>query len=489
MAINKIVVGFPPPKQAKGIPLLSQNRQFQWFSNRTILYPPVMASAATYLKSKGYETIYKDAIAEGLSYHEWLAFLRQEQPDILLFETKTPLVKQHWASIADFKKAAPGVKVIMVGDHVTALPQESMLNCPQLDFIISGGDYDLVLGDLVDHLKGECEMPSGMWFRDGDSIQNSGTYMPTRSLDELPFIDREMTNWQLYEEFNIKRKPFTYTMAGRDCPWGKCAFCSWTTIYPRFRVRSVENYLDEVGILIEKHGIKEIFDDTGTFPGGAWLRSFCEGMIKRGYNKKVIISCNFRFDYIKDDIALLMKEAGFRLLKFGLESANQETLDRLNKGTTVDDIERGCRLAKKAGLEVHITIMVGFPWETRAMAQNTLTLAKKLMSKGHADLLQSTLVVPYPGTLLHKQCIENDWFVIDPYDYERYDMSQAILKTPDMSPDEVMQVCHSIYKTFWTPGFILNHLRRIRSVKDVWYLMRGAKAALGHLLDFSGKRR
>ncbi|GAH77471.1 unnamed protein product, partial [marine sediment metagenome] len=63
---------------------------------------------------------------------------------------------------------------------------------------------------------------------------------------------------------------------------------------------------------------------------------FCEGMVKRGYNKKIIIDCNFRFDYLIEERAKMMKEAGFRLMKLGLESANQKTLDRLRKNNTVE---------------------------------------------------------------------------------------------------------------------------------------------------------
>ncbi|GAG95790.1 unnamed protein product [marine sediment metagenome] len=160
-----------------------------------------------------------------------------------------------------------------------------------------------------------------------------------------------------------KREPFTYTMVGRDCPYGKCTFCSWTTLYPKFRTRSPENLLDEIGILIERYKIREIFDDTGTFPSGVWLKRFCEGMVERGYNKKIIIDCNFRFDYLTEERAKMMKEAGFRLMKLGLESANQKTLDKLRKNNTVEQIKNGCKIAKDAGLDVHLTIMVGYPCE------------------------------------------------------------------------------------------------------------------------------
>jgi len=174
-------------------------------------------------------------------------------------------------------------------------------------------------------------------------------------------------------------------------------------------------------------------------------------------------------------------------MKLGLESANQDTLDRLKKGTNVEDIEKGCRIAKEAGLEVHLTIMVGYPWETRADAEKTLALAKHLMKKGYADMLQSTVTIPYPGTPLFRDAVENDWMLVGPEEYEKFDMSMPIFKTPDMTSEEVVEMCSSIYRSFLQPSFILRYIMSIRTPADVKFIAKGAKAVIGHLLDFGRK--
>jgi len=48
----KIFIGYPPTKSNNGVALLSQNRQFQWFSNPSYLFPVVLGSAATLLKKE-----------------------------------------------------------------------------------------------------------------------------------------------------------------------------------------------------------------------------------------------------------------------------------------------------------------------------------------------------------------------------------------------------------------------------------------------------
>ena len=118
-------------------------------------------------------------------------------------------------------------------------------------------------------------------------------------------------------------------MAGRDCWWGKCVFCSWTTLYNRWRTQSPTKLLDEIGHLIEHYPVREIFDDTGCFPAGDWLREFCEGMVERGYHKRVVMGCNMIPGVLTQKLYDLMGRAGFRFVLFGLESADQSTLDRI----------------------------------------------------------------------------------------------------------------------------------------------------------------
>ena len=132
---------------------------------------------------------------------------------------------------------------------------------------------------------------------------------------------------------------------------------------------------------------------------------------------------------------------------------------------------------------VHLTMIVGFPWETREDALRTLALARELMLTGKADLLQATTVVPYPGTPLHAEALQNNGFLFDPGEYERFDMSEQVLKAR-MSPEEVREICGHIYTIFLSPRYIMHRIKAIRGWDDIGFLMRGASAVLGHLKDF-----
>ena len=91
--ILKAVIGYPPIEQDKGTPLLSQNRQFQYFNAPTYIYPMVPAYAASLAKQNGFEVIWMDGIAERKKYSDWIDELLRHDPDLLMVETKSPVMK------------------------------------------------------------------------------------------------------------------------------------------------------------------------------------------------------------------------------------------------------------------------------------------------------------------------------------------------------------------------------------------------------------
>ena len=503
----KIAIGYPPIESKKGIPCLSQNRQFQYFNSPTYVYPMVPAYAASVAKKHGYNVAWLDGIAEGWTYKKWLSELKKESPNLLLIETKAPVVKKHWKIINNLKKDLPKMVIVLVGDHVTYAPQESMENS-KVDYIITGGDYDFMLTDLANSIVKKKTLMGGIWGRTGDknvvlpkagvryydskkkknAYWKSGPLIQKHNLDELPFIDRDLTKWKLYayDNGNYKYRPGTYMYSGKDCWWNRCTFCVWDhTLNPQgtYRRFSPERLFAEVKHVVDNYGVKEIFDDAGTTFIGPPLKKFCNLLIESGYSKKVVYSCNMRLNALTQEYYNLMKKANFRFILYGMESGNQYTLDKLDKGLKVPQIEEGVKMAKKAGLEPHVTVMLGYPWETEEMAKNTIGLAKSIFKKGYVDTMQATIVIPYPGTPLYKECIKKGWLSVKPTDYEKFDMRQPVMKVP-FSQERLLELTQELYSSFFTPQYIARKILSIRNFNDVKFLFYSAWKLLAHLLDF-----
>ncbi len=482
----RISISYPPIESPKGVPLLAQNRQFQYFNEPTYIYPVIPAYAATLLEKNGYDVTWDDGIAERLTFDEYLKRQDFQSPDLIAIETKAPTVKTYWRYIKEFKERWPHTIISLMGDHVTAFPEESLENSP-VDYVIAGGDYDFQLLSLANHISKGAPLDPGFWWKEKDGSQrNTGVYQQNNDVNELPLIDRDLTKWWLYvKNGNFKYEPGTYTMVGRDCWWrngGGCTFCSWTMTYRKYQVRTPESLLDEVEMLYKKYGIREIFDDTGTFPAGSWLIQFCNGMIERDLAFKIRIGCNMRFGALKEDDYKLMGKAGFRFILYGLESANQKTLDRLQKGTTNAQAWETCRWASKYGMDPHLTIMMGYPWETFDDARKTVEFAKKVFRAGYAETLQATIVIPYPGTMLWHQCKENGWLLTE--DYDRYDMREAVMKS-ELTNDQVKLLTQELYRALLQPKYIARKVISIRNKDDLAFASRGVRYIYGHLKDFS----
>ena len=500
----KIAIGYPPIHSEKGAPLLSQNRQFQYFNSPTYIYPMVPAYAASNLQANGYRVFWLDGIAERKTQKQWLADLLTIKPDFLMVETKAPVVKAHWEQIKEIKKLLPKTSLIWVGDHISYLPLEIFENSP-VDFAITGGDYDFVIVNLLNHIYQKDNLEGGVYWRknnrqitarpklvnqlaNGEKIFSSGAASLRHDLNSLPFVDRDLTPCKLYayQNRNYKYTPGTYMYSGRDCWWNRCTFCVWDhTLNPvgSYRSFTPERLFAEVKYVVDNYGVKEIFDDAGTMFVGNKLKRFCELLIESGYNKKVKYGCNMRFNAIpSQELYDLMGRAGFRFILYGMESGNQKTLDKLDKGTKEKDALIGPAMAKKAGLEPHVTIMLGYPWETYKDAKKTISTAKKAFQKGYYETMQATIIMPYPGTPLYREAKEKGWLLTQ--DYNRFDMREPVMKIP-FSREKLLELEQELYLTFMTPQYILRKLSSIRSLKDFTYLFYMAKKLLGHLLDFN----
>ena len=141
--------------------------------------------------------------------------------------------------------------------------------------------------------------------------------------------------------------------------------------------------------------------------------------------------------------------------------------------------------AKQAGLEPHVTCMVGYPWETLEHAQKTIAMTRSLFDKGYLDSLQATVVIPYPGTPLFRQCQENDWLLTD--DWDEYDMRRPVMRSP-IPAEEIMRLTQGIYRSFLSPRFVLRKLAGVRSLQDLGFLVRAGLRVFGHLRDFDERQ-
>ena len=245
---------------------------------------------------------------------------------------------------------------------------------------------------------------------------------------------------------NYKLRPASHFLSSNLCWWAGAKGCSFCVDSKRILdgekrgVRTVDHVLTEIDDCI-RLGFKELFDDAGTIPVGKWLKELCEKMIASGRNKEIVLGCNLK--PLKLDYYPLMKKAGFRFILVGIESANQNTVDKIQKGQKSEDIIPIFKSMSDAGLEPHATTMFGYSFETHEDAMRTVSLVHYLLKHGYAKTAQASVYSP-----------------------------------PRTAPDPTSpghRYIPMIYEAYRSPQFWAHKLADIRRWEDVAYLLRGAR--------------
>jgi anaerobic magnesium-protoporphyrin IX monomethyl ester cyclase len=434
----KVAISYPPILNRHGqLAMVPQNRNVQFFEKPNFLLGVIQAQAATWLRDLGHEVLWDDGSAQLKTYDQWFADLVQWKPEMVVFESTTPVMKFYWRQVDRLREALPNCILVMTGYQSMRRPEETMAQSA-CDAIVTSNHIDFVLrrfvGYAAEHAdwRETCPVNGLVIRREDGSLRNTGHYRQVEPLDESPDIDRDLVQWKnyAYENGNFLNTPGTYaTSVIRDCTFGKCTFCRYNGPDMTFSTRSVSRSLDEYQRLIEAYGVREIFDDSGVWYRGDQARSFARGLIDRGLHRKgTYFGFNTRFGYLDEETIALLAQANFRFVLLGMESGSNETLRRLDKGYSVEAVEQNLRVLTKYGLHPHITIMVGYYWETREMLDETVRTVKRLMRAGLARTLQVTICVPLDFTPYHLECLREGVLLTD--DYDDFDMSRVIVKTP-----------------------------------------------------------
>ena len=497
----KISISYPPITNEYGQKaMVSQNRNVQYFKKPTYLLPVIQAQAATKLKNNGFNVIWDDGNADLKSFYQWYKTLIELKPDIIFMEGTTPVMNFLWELSNKIKSDLPNTILTIGGYHAMRQPQETLLKS-SFDIVIKSTNLDFVLLDLVKEIDNKnlsinILNTKGITYKSahsGDIIDNGG-FKIVENLDSSDIIDRDLVKWKNYafENGNFLQTPGTYSSSViRDCMFGKCTFCRYNGPDLSFSKMSIKKSVDEYENLILNHGVKEIFDDSGVWYRGKDAIDFAKEIINRGLHKKgCYFGFNTRFEYLDEETIKWLSRANFRFILIGLESGSNYTLNKLNKGYSMKEIRKNLNLMTKYGLHPHLTIMVGYYWETKEMLMDTVNAVKDIMFKGLARTLQVTICTPVDYTPYHLDCLENDRLLVKNYD--DFDMSRVIVKTP-IDHSHYYEAIREMYSIAFHPRFILRQIIFLFNFKKRdWqflftYSIRAIRRVKQHIFNLTHK--
>ena len=148
----KIAISYPPIVNDDGQKaMVSQNRNVQFFKKPTYLLPVVHGQAATWLKNLGYKIYWDDGNSQLKTFDQWYLDLLSENPDVIVFESTTPVMKFYWRLIKKLKSDLPRITIIMTGYHSMRKPEETLRESPT-DIILQSNHVDFVLKKLIPYI-------------------------------------------------------------------------------------------------------------------------------------------------------------------------------------------------------------------------------------------------------------------------------------------------------------------------------------------------
>jgi anaerobic magnesium-protoporphyrin IX monomethyl ester cyclase len=439
---------------------------------RNIGFLPLgIAKLAAMLEKKGHEVKVLDlTITNDSSMKETYKIIKNYDPDFIGMQSLI-LSSHKIFRIADFIKKHFDIPIILGGPYATIFSRKILKEHKSIDIIVLGeGDYTLC--EILDSYKNKKDLKKikGIIFRDkNQKIIKTKNRPLIKNLDELPYAAIHIFELDKYLPLpnQYKRFPVVNMITSRGCQWGRCTYCF--QLFDYFRRMSPRRVVDEIKYLKNRFGIKEIafFDEIFVFDK-KWIMEFCDLLQKA--NLDIIWSCNCIVNRVDEEILKKMAQAGCWNILYGIESGNQETLNRIKKGITLEQARNAVNLAKKQGIEVRVSFMLGFPWETPEMTDKTIKFASEL----GADFTQFCITTPYPGTNLYKECSNSK--SLDK-DFRNYcDSKVVFLPKGYKNKKELERKYKRAYiKCYFTPKFIFRSLKNIKSLEDLKRYFNGLK--------------
>jgi len=444
------------------------------------LLPVSLVYLAGYMEKQGYPVRIFDGQVENMTEATINQTIIDFQPDVVGITCMTPMVTETHLVAKIVKTRSKAPMVVVGGIHPTILPND-IITDENIDVVVRG-EGEITFHELLSNWPdGDLKSVKGLTFiRDGETVHTPDRPL-VDDLDILPMPARHLVNYEGYHQIPdaVFAEPLREILTSRGCPF-QCIFCSARFISGyKYRYHSPERVLEEVDLLINKYGARQIavLDDNFVVDRQRTI-DICEGLLRRGYHKKVVWTTAARADQVDYELMVLMKKAGFQLLSFGIETGIPRLLKMIKKGEDMDQIAKAVEEAHRAKLKVRGTLILGLPTETREESLATIRWAKDL----GLDFAKFSLATPYPGTVLYNIAVEqgmkaDDWSHFSSMaGFADYD---PVFVPEGRDPQELAKLQKQAMREFYLrPRQILNLMKNITSWNDLKMYYYGAKSVL-----------
>lgn len=440
-----------------------------------VLPPYGLACITSYMRGKGLDVQLLDANRLQTPVDEVVRRTVAEQPDIIgLYATTLGYGEAEVLALA-LRAALPAALLILGGPHAIGERGAVLRKCEAFDFACSG-EGEILMVKLVEALSadGDLSQITGLVWRDGEQvIENPVTEI--LDVNDIPSPQQELTDFSGYRQkaFAYRRTPFTMMQTVRGCPF-KCVFCSSPNYLKtiqggKLRFHSIEWLENELDYMVNQRGVREVYFVDDTFNcGQKRVVEICEMIMRRFPG--LIWSCNFEVKVATKELLQLMQKAGCWSIMIGAESGNQEILNLIQKGITVEQIIQVSDWCNEIGLMGRASFILGHPGETPETLEQTLRLATRV----RLPFVTFSLMTPFAGTNLFEMAPSYGQWT---YESNRTTLSKINFVPFNLTAELLEKAARSAYYRVYS------------SLSRNWALLRYLKRPENREFFFSAARR
>lgn len=437
------------------------------------LRPPIdLMYAAAGFEASGCLCRLADFPAERKNWEDLKSLIGEFSPDVLVISITTPSLALDVKAAALAKEINPEIFTLAKGAHFNTLDKKSLETYPMLDGVLRG-EYEITCMEIGEGRPLDEIMGLSYRKKNGEIAVNPARPF-CEDLDIIPFPSRRLIQNEIYIRPDTG-EPQTTLVTNRGCPY-HCIFCLSNQVAgSKNRVRSHENILAEIEECLERFNIRNFLFRSDLFTANKkWVMELCGKIVKNKF--RISWACNSRVDTIDAELLGAMKAAGCWLVAYGVESADQEILDKMNKKLNLEDTGKALHLTRKSGIKSSIYFLFGMPWDSKETFRKNLRAAKDL----DPDFLEIFYVYPFPGTRLYEIAVEEGLLKQGEIPTSAYD--SPAMPTRYLSKEDLGLWRRRFLRKFYLrPRFIYRTLARIRSPRVLWNYVRYGMVQLADL--------
>jgi anaerobic magnesium-protoporphyrin IX monomethyl ester cyclase len=440
-------------------------------------YPALgLAYLASVLRNNNIRVKIVDANVLELDSAQVMKIISSEAPDLVGISLNIATARNGMELSCSIKNSTD-IKVCLGGPFASSNIEQVLLTA-NADFIVFGeGEntlLDLCKGKPVSAIKGLAWKSAG-----GRVVINEPADL-IQSLDDIP-----IPAYDLLPSFKLcrsiaRRSPVASMLTSRGCQYS-CTYCTNHIFGNQLRMFSPKRVIEEMELLVSKHGIKQIdiLDDNFTQDINH-AEEILDLIIERKLNISINFQSGLRADTLTYPIVKKMKKAGVFRVSIGCESGNKQIIKEIKKNLDLSRVKQAIKWLKEEGIMTNCFFMLGFPSETPQAIWDTINFA----IEANPLTAAFSVLIPFPGTEIHAFLKERGLLDEDLMNgvIRGYFNAKMYHKCPNLTQEQIYKLHSLAYRRFYLRfNKIIEILKEIRSLNELlWYfnILKGASPVI-----------